>query len=44
VRSLTDITCRWPIGDPKMEGFHFCGRAKPEGRPYCEHHAAIAFR
>jgi len=44
VQSLTGITCRWPIGDPKMHGFHFCGRAKPEGRPYCGHHAASAFR
>ena len=44
VQSLTGVTCRWPIGDPKMAGFHFCGRAKPEGRPYCGHHAAIAFR
>ncbi len=44
VQTLTGITCRWPIGDPKMHGFHFCGRDKPEGRPYCGHHAAIAFR
>ncbi len=44
VQSLTALTCRWPIGDPKTYGFHFCGRAKPDGRPYCDHHAAIAFR
>ena len=44
VQSLSERTCRWPIGDPKMHGFHFCGRAKPEARPYCGHHAAIAFR
>ncbi len=44
VQSLNERTCRWPIGDPKMHGFHFCGRDKPEARPYCGHHAAIAFR
>ncbi|MGO9984631.1 MAG: GcrA family cell cycle regulator [Rhodomicrobium sp.] len=44
VQTLSELTCRWPIGDPKMAGFHFCGRAKREGRPYCGHHAAIAFR
>jgi GcrA cell cycle regulator len=44
VQSLSEITCRWPEGDPKMADFHFCGRGKPEGRPYCGHHAAIAFR
>ncbi len=44
VQSLTGITCRWPIGDPKMPGFHFCGRTKPEAHPYCNYHAAIAYR
>ena len=36
--------CRWPIGDPMEKGFHFCGRRKSPGGPYCEHHAAIAYR
>ncbi len=44
VATLTERTCRWPEGDPKQAGFHFCGRAKPEGHPYCDHHAAVAFR
>ncbi len=43
VQSLTGTTCRWPFGDPKMLGFHFCGRTKREGHPYCDHHAAIAY-
>ncbi len=31
--------CRWPIGRPGEDGFHFC-RALVEvaGRPYCETH------
>ena len=45
VQSLTTLTCRWPEGDPKMTDFHFCGRAKTDPAiPYCDHHAAIAFR
>lgn len=43
---LTDLdnhTCRWPIGDPKDENFHFCGRKVKIGQTYCEEHAAIAY-
>ena len=43
---LTDSdnhTCRWPIGDPKDENFHFCGRKVKIGQTYCEEHAAIAY-
>ncbi len=41
--NLKDCMCRWPIGDPKEEGFHFCGLRRSFGVPYCEHHAAIAY-
>lgn len=44
--SLTDLdnhTCRWPVGDPKDENFHFCGRKIKIGQTYCEEHAAIAY-
>jgi GcrA cell cycle regulator len=40
---LKENMCHWPIGDPMEEGFHFCGRSKSSGVPYCEHHAAIAY-
>ena len=43
---LTDLdnhTCRWPIGDPKDENFHFCGKKVKTGQTYCEEHAAIAY-
>lgn len=36
--------CHWPIGDPRKEDFGFCGAAALLGRPYCEKHAARAFR
>ena len=44
--SLTDLdnhTCRWPIGDPKDENFHFCGKKVRIGQTYCDEHAAIAY-
>ncbi len=44
--SLTDLdnhTCRWPIGDPKDENFHFCGNKVRIGQTYCDEHAAIAY-
>ncbi len=43
---LTDLdnhTCRWPLGDPKDENFHFCGRKVKVGQTYCEEHAALAY-
>jgi GcrA cell cycle regulator len=40
---LKDCMCHWPVGDPMEEGFHFCGRRKSFGVPYCDHHAAIAY-
>lgn len=44
VLALTDAICRWPEGDPKRAGFHFCGRVKGETPgPYCGHHAALAY-
>jgi GcrA cell cycle regulator len=42
--SLTERTCKWPIGDPTEENFHFCGLPSVTGKPYCEHHVAVAFQ
>ena len=41
---LTERTCKWPIGDPAEEGFHFCGLPSVDGKPYCVHHIAVAFQ
>ena len=41
---LTEKTCRYPYGDPKKEGFHFCGGCSLPGLPYCGEHAAIAYQ
>jgi len=41
---LTDRTCKWPIGDPMKEEFHFCGNDSPEAAPYCSFHAKLAYQ
>lgn len=34
--------CRWPIGDPQKEDFHYCGKRKVDGYPYCDFHVRRA--
>ena len=36
--------CRWPIGDPDSEHFHFCGEAVFVGKPYCYEHCKQAYQ
>jgi len=40
---LPDRGCSWPIGDPSVEGFAFCGKAIEERGPYCAAHRARAY-
>lgn len=44
ILTLKEAMCRWPIGDPTEEEFHFCGRKKDGSTPYCEHHARMAYQ
>lgn len=44
VLMLKENDCRWPIGDPQHDDFHFCGHPKREGLPYCEFHARKAYQ
>ena len=44
IQTLTDTSCRWPIGDPQIADFHFCGKNKVTGLPYCEFHARRAYQ
>lgn len=51
ISDLGPDQCRWPIGDPRDEGFHFCGKQREfgtfgEGKKtsYCAEHNAVAFR
>lgn len=39
--SIDDIgmeQCRYPLGDPSLPGFMFCGAGKMESSPYCTRH------
>ena len=40
---LKNNTCRWPIGDPENEDFHFCGKQTTTGKPYCPEHCKAAY-
>jgi len=41
---LTEKTCKWPIGDPLQDDFHFCGNDSDEVTPYCGYHNKLAFQ
>ncbi len=41
---LTELTCKWPIGDPALEDFYFCGHGTRESSPYCPYHSRLAFQ
>lgn len=38
---LTATTCRWPLGEDRVE--FFCGDEIAHGRVYCPHHCRMAF-
>ncbi|CAN5166052.1 GcrA family cell cycle regulator [soil metagenome] len=42
--ALTDAMCKWPIGDPSADGFHFCGHRSWNSMPYCEYHSRVAYQ
>ncbi|WP_337994507.1 GcrA family cell cycle regulator [Pseudovibrio exalbescens] len=44
ILTLTERTCKWPIGDPTDEDFHFCGHSCDAASPYCEYHRTIAYQ
>lgn len=41
---LTDRMCKWPIGHPGDDDFHFCGKPSMPAMPYCEAHCAEAYQ
>lgn len=44
ILTLTETTCKWPIGDPGDPDFHFCGNPSAEDAPYCKYHCSIAYQ
>ncbi len=42
--NLKPNQCRWPIGDPDSEHFHFCGDQVFVGKPYCYEHCKQAYQ
>lgn len=42
--NLKPNQCRWPIGDPDSENFHFCGDTVFVGKPYCYEHCKQAYQ
>lgn len=41
---LTERTCKWPVGDPLTDDFHFCGCESPDNSPYCTYHQRMAYQ
>jgi len=37
VLTINDPMCRWPIGDPAENEFHFCGRKPRPALPTAKH-------
>lgn len=44
ILTLTEQTCKWPVGDPNSADFYFCGKRSEAGVPYCQHHTRIAYQ
>ena len=44
VATLKNNMCKWPIGDPSRDDFHFCGQSTSSGKSYCAYHAHLAFQ
>lgn len=44
VTTLSKNMCRWPMGDPSTDDFHFCGQPTSPGKSYCTYHARLAFQ
>ncbi len=44
VSTIKNNMCKWPIGDPAKDDFHFCGQSTSPGKSYCAYHAHMAFQ
>lgn len=44
ISTLSNSMCKWPIGDPASDAFHFCGQGTSKNKSYCAYHAHLAFQ
>lgn len=44
VLTIKERMCKWPIGHPGTESFHFCGRGASQSSPYCDAHTRVAYQ
>ena len=44
VLTLGAHMCKWPIGDPALDNFTFCGRRTGHEGPYCMEHSQVAYQ
>ena len=44
ILTLNEKRCKWPIGDPQHDDFHFCGHESGPESPYCPVHARMAYQ
>jgi GcrA cell cycle regulator len=42
--TLSNDTCRWPIGNPTEPDFHYCGERPDSTGPYCDAHERKSYR
>ena len=44
ILTLSEQTCKWPIGHPGSDDFYFCGAKCDVSTPYCEAHSRLAYQ
>jgi GcrA cell cycle regulator len=44
VLTVKEGMCKWPIGDPSSDEFHFCGNPAGASSPYCAAHGRMAYQ
>jgi len=44
IADLTDETCRWPVNEPDVTEFRYCGATVVRGAPYCARHSKLAYQ
>ena len=43
IHGLERHMCKFPLGDPKLSDFRYCGKIQVENKPYCLEHCGVAY-